>query len=52
MKILLLVGGSRAGIDFFHSLIDGHSQVLQFPGYLNINENFYKIENKSLLLIK
>ena len=45
MKILLLAGGSRAGIDFFHSLIDGHSQVLQFPGYLHINENFYKIFN-------
>tara|TARA_B100000029_G_C17450175_1_gene914702 strand:- start:23 stop:1114 length:1092 start_codon:yes stop_codon:yes gene_type:complete len=45
MKILLLVGGSRAGVDFFHSLIDGHSQILQFPGYLVINENFYRIFN-------
>ena len=45
MKILLLIAGSRSGSDFFHSLLDGHSQILQFPGYLNINKNFYNIFN-------
>ena len=45
MKILLLIAGSRSGSDFFHSLLDGHSQILQFPGYLNINKNFYNIIN-------
>ena len=40
MKILLLAAGGRAGADFFHSLIDGHSQILQFPGYLRIEKNF------------
>ena len=43
MKIVLLAAGGRAGADFFHSLIDGHSQILQFPGYLRINENFKTI---------
>ncbi len=38
MKILLLAAGGRAGADFFHSLLDGHSQILQFPGYLKINK--------------
>ena len=40
MKIILLAAGGRAGSDFFHSLIDGHSQVLQFPGYLRVDKNF------------
>lgn len=40
MKIILLAAGGRAGSDFFHSLLDGHSQILQFPGYLRIDDNF------------
>ena len=40
MKIVLLAAGGRAGSDFFHSLLDGHSQILQFPGYLRIDDNF------------
>jgi len=38
MKILLLAAGGRAGADFFHSLLDDHSQILQFPGYLRVNK--------------
>ena len=45
MKIILLVAGSRAGSDFFHSLLDGHSQILQFPGEIHIDKNFEKILN-------
>ena len=58
MKILLTVAGSRSGHEFFHSLLDGHSQILQFPGWFSFNnparfalpnmrgkENFYKIFN-------
>lgn len=37
MKTLLLVAGSRAGADFFQSLLDGHSQILQLPGYLRVD---------------
>ena len=39
MKLILLTAGGRAGSDFFHSLLDGHPQILQFPGYLRIDEN-------------
>mgnify|MGYP005989756603 FL=1 len=39
MKLILLTAGGRAGSDFFHSLLDGHSQILQFPGYLRVDKN-------------
>ncbi len=39
MKVLLLVAGGRAGSGLFHSLLDEHSQILQFPGILEINKN-------------
>ena len=42
MKILFLVTGGRGGSDFFQGLLDGHSQILQFPGFI-INENIFKI---------
>mgnify|MGYP001450836228 CR=1 FL=1 len=47
MKILLLVAGGRGGSDFFQGLLDGHSQVLQFPGYLRINNDFQNMLNLS-----
>ena len=43
MKILLLVTGGRGGSDFFQGLLDGHDQILQFPGTLRINHEFLKI---------
>ena len=43
MKTLLFAGGSRAGNEFFLSLLDGHSQILQFPGTLRGNNNLYRI---------
>lgn len=43
MKTLLFVGGCRAGNEFFLSLLDGHSQILQFPGILRCNDNLLKI---------
>jgi len=45
MKVLLLAAGGRAGSDFFHSIIDGHSQILQFPGYMKIEKKFETIFN-------
>jgi len=45
MKILLLVTGGRGGSDFFQGLLDGHSQILQFPGKLIIDENFNEMIN-------
>ena len=41
MKTLLLVTGGRGGSDFFHGLLDGHSQILEFPGefsYINYKD--------------
>ena len=45
MKIFITAAGSRSGHEFFHSLLDGHSQILQFPGPLIANKNFSKIFN-------
>ena len=45
MKILLLVAGSRSGSDFFQSFLDGHSQILQFPGSLLTDNNFNEMLN-------
>ena len=45
MKIVFLVGGGRAGSDFFHSLIDGHSQIIQFPGYLRVDKKLPLVLN-------
>ena len=45
MKILLLVAGSRSGSDFFQSLLDGHSQILQFPGPFLTDNNFNEMLN-------
>tara|TARA_B100001123_G_C15344050_1_gene1036196 strand:- start:5865 stop:6971 length:1107 start_codon:yes stop_codon:yes gene_type:complete len=44
VKILLLVTGGRGGADFFQGLLDGHSEILQFPGDLyQSHENILKI---------
>jgi len=45
MKVLLLVAGVRAGSDLFHSLLDEHSQILQFPGRLKITRDFLDLTN-------
>ena len=45
MKVLVLVAGGRAGSDLFQSLLDEHSQILQFPGMLEINKNFLDLIN-------
>ena len=45
MKVLLLAAGGRAGSDLFHSLLDEHSQILQFPGKLRIDRNFLDLIN-------
>lgn len=44
MKIALLVTGGRGGSDFFQGLLDGHSQILQFPGKFD-NENIFEVLN-------
>ena len=43
MKIILAVGGSRAGLEFFLSLLDGHTEILQFPGTIRGNKKLIHI---------
>ena len=43
MKTLLLVAGGRSGSDFFQGFLDGHSQILHFPGYLRIDKDFQEM---------
>ena len=45
MKIVLLVAGSRAGAEFFQSLLDGSHQVCQFPGWIQYDKKFKEILN-------
>ena len=47
MKIVLLVAGGRGGSDFFQGLLDGHKEILSFPGYLRIDNNFVKLFEQS-----
>ena len=49
MKTLLLVTGGRGGSDFFQGLLDGHSQILQFPVELSINKDFQEMINLNAL---
>lgn len=43
MKIILLAGGPRGGLDLFQSLLDGHEEILQFPGIIYVNDKLKKI---------
>jgi len=43
MKLVLLVTGGRGGSDFFQGLLDGHDEILQFPGVLRANNELFKI---------
>ena len=45
MKTVLLVAGGRGGSDFFQGLLDGHKEILSFPGYLRIDQKFIDILN-------
>lgn len=56
MKKIVLVTTGRTGSDFFQSLLDGHDQIISFPGVFyfdeflkiksNIAENFVKLYEK------
>ena len=43
MKIVLIVSGARSGNEFFLSLLDNHSQIMQFPGALRCNDTLLNI---------
>ncbi|MDA9624252.1 hypothetical protein N9S62_03140 [Pelagibacteraceae bacterium] len=45
MKIIFLVAGGRGGSDYFQGLLDNHSEIMQFPGFLYLEKSFFKIFN-------
>ena len=45
MKAIVLVTGGRGGSDFFQGLLDNHDEILQIPGILRINKEFFEIFN-------
>jgi hypothetical protein len=46
MKIIVLIGGGRTGIDFLQSLFDQHSEVSQLPGVFYFDEFWKDIKNE------
>lgn len=46
MKILILIGGGRSGIDLLQSLFDQHTQISQFPGVFNWSEFYRSIKGQ------
>ena len=49
MKILVLTGIGRSGLDFLQSLFDNHPEVSQFPGCFFFDDFWSKIQNESNL---
>ena len=46
MKLLALITGGRAGSDFFLSLMDEHTQIMQFPGTFYFDKFYKQIKNE------
>ena len=46
MKLLALITGGRNGSDLFLSLLDGHSQIMQFPGTFLFDDFYEQIKNE------
>ena len=49
LKIAIIVAGPRAGSGFFQSLLDGHSQILQFAGHWSFQSFWEKAVCKTNL---
>ena len=45
MNVVLILTGGRSGADFLQSLLDGHNQILQFPGILKFDEKLIRLFN-------
>ena len=46
MKLLALITGGRNGSSLFLSLLDGHSQIMQFPGTFLFDDFYEQIKNE------
>ena len=52
MKIIVIIGIGRAGIELLQSLFDNHSQILQMPGIIRFDKKFKNtLKFNSLLFI-
>ena len=49
MKIIVLIAGGRAGIDFFQSLLDSHPEISQLPGFFNFDDFWIKSKKEKNL---
>ena len=46
MKLIALITGGRNGSEFFQSLLDEHSEIMQFPGNFLFDDFYEKIKNE------
>ena len=46
MKIIVLIGGGRSGIDFLQSLFDQHPEILQLPGVFYFDKFWKEVKNE------
>ena len=46
MKIIVLIGGGRSGIDFLQSLFDQHPEVSQLPGVFYFDKFWKEVKNE------
>ena len=46
MKLLALISSGRSGSSLFLSLLDGHSQIMQFPGAFLFGDFYEQIKNE------
>lgn len=48
MDLAVLVSGGRTGSDFFQSLLDGHDEILTFPGIFYFDKFLNNLNNKKI----
>ena len=48
MDLAVLVSGGRTGSDFFQSLLDGHDEILTFPGIFYFDKFLNNFNNKKI----
>ena len=49
MKIVVLVGAGRSGVDLLQSLFDEHPEICQFPGYFGFQQFWQKAKKEKNL---
>ena len=49
MKLFVLITGGRTGSGFFHSILDGHSEISSLPGEFFFDDFIDKVKNEKNL---